>query len=1009
MSAGIKLWLGIACALIFMIFIVISRLLLNRHNRQRQNAGNHDNNAPGPEVSGGKNRRRGYGAANYLRLRQFVRLDKPTRERLEKNFDIVWVENHHTRQLHSRFKIKRAEAAAFLGLIGTKSARLSLEKALLAEQDNTVRLYIANALADIADGESLPVLVGSLINSNRFYREKVNMMIAGFGKAFDAYLPEIIGSKLIEMKELIVAFACEYYSEQIKTYLMALVSSRESEMKRLHAFFGKYKGRVCANCVHCKRLPEGSAQCVYHGQVAYSFRCRHHKLLPVSIDSEGNYNKLVIKACDVLAAYFPRELDSEKYLESDDILIKNVAVRSLAAKGSPEMILRLIPYLKSDDTARSAVHALSRIAEDNPGFIHLVAEAFHRSDDAKTRQGLSAVLAGKAEYYIMKLRTGAKEEAGQIISEILSSGRSSEVIGFLNHKNDAVIEDELVSIIKTVILEQPELEKNYAKYLRPRVAAKCGLTYTQEPAPTKVYRRDKKLIAFLCGLLALSVLLFPAIYVFRRWDILHTLSFAQQLKIYILDINYYIAYFTIMISFIYLGLLGFSFLSAKKQVRLWRAKSISLLFKKNVMPSVSIIAPACNEEMTIIDSANSLLNLKYPDYELIIVNDGSQDNTLEALVRHFDLTRVDYMVDHKLKTKPVRGIYINRQMPKLIVVDKENGGKADSLNAGINIAGKEYFCGIDADSLLEADALLKLASLTLDTGTETPALGGNIFPVNGCTVEQGQIKDIRIPDKLLSRLQTVEYTRAFMSGRLGWAYLNSLLIISGAFGLFRKERVVSIGGYLTSSGEYERDTVGENMELIVRISRFMNELKQSYKICYSFNANCWTQVPEDLKSLKKQRYRWHRGLVEILTFHRKMLFNPRYGRTGMIAIPYYFIFELMGPLIEVQGYLMVILALILGLMNAQLALLLFVATVLMGILISVSSLVIEESDADRFSLKDLLTLILYAVMENFGPKQLISFWRVSGFMNMLKKPGGWDKAVRKSFGSGSAAKKNKRP
>jgi cellulose synthase/poly-beta-1,6-N-acetylglucosamine synthase-like glycosyltransferase len=278
-------------------------------------------------------------------------------------------------------------------------------------------------------------------------------------------------------------------------------------------------------------------------------------------------------------------------------------------------------------------------------------------------------------------------------------------------------------------------------------------------------------------------------------------------------------------------------------------------------------------------------------YELIIVNDGSKDKTLDVLIQYYDLIRVDHIFEYKLNTKPVRGIYMNRSIPKLVVVDKENGGKEDSLNAGINISRKEYFCGIDADSLLEDDALLKLASLVLDEGVETPALGGNVFPVNGCAIERGQIVNIQIPKKSLARFQTMEYMRAFMAGRLGWAKINSLLIISGAFGLFRKERVIRAGGYLTSRGKYAKDTVGEDMELIVRINRLMREIGIKYRIRYAYNANCWTEVPEDLQSLKRQRYRWHRGLIEILTFHKRMLFNPRYGRIGLLAMPYFLIFS----------------------------------------------------------------------------------------------------------------------
>jgi cellulose synthase/poly-beta-1,6-N-acetylglucosamine synthase-like glycosyltransferase len=226
-------------------------------------------------------------------------------------------------------------------------------------------------------------------------------------------------------------------------------------------------------------------------------------------------------------------------------------------------------------------------------------------------------------------------------------------------------------------------------------------------------------------------LLFPGIYCLRYHDRLFVLTPIEHLRVFIVDFNYYLAYYSIAINLIYLGLLILSYFKVRQQYRLWKTKQTSLLFKNRILPSISIVAPAYNEEKTIIESANSLLNLKYPDYELIIVNDGSSDDTLNVLIKYYDLTRIDYTFEPRLNTKPVRGIYMNPSLPKLIVVNKANGGKADSLNAGINISRSEYFCGIDADSLLEDDALLKAASLILDEGTETPALGGNIFPING--------------------------------------------------------------------------------------------------------------------------------------------------------------------------------------------------------------------------------------------------------------------------------------
>ncbi len=444
-------------------------------------------------------------------------------------------------------------------------------------------------------------------------------------------------------------------------------------------------------------------------------------------------------------------------------------------------------------------------------------------------------------------------------------------------------------------------------------------------------------------------------------------------------------------------LIFFSIRNVRIQARLWNYKTYSMLFRKKMIPSISIIAPAYNESKSIVSSVKSLLNLRYPDYELIVVNDGSKDETLDCLIEAFQLVRTNYRYKTSLVTAPIRGIYRNDSLPNLIVIDKSNSGKADSLNAGINVSRNEYFCCIDSDSLLESDSLLKLASLTLDESSETPALGGNILPINSCKVNNGQIYEIHAPKNIIARFQAIEYIRAFMIGRLGWQQINSMMIISGAFGLFRKDRIIGIGGYLTSKGQYQKDTVGEDMELVVRIGRMLYEMKQKFVILYAYNANCWTEVPEDLKSLKNQRYRWQRGLVDILYFHRKILFNKKYGRIGFIAMPYYFIFEMIGPQFEIQGYFLVIVSFLLGVLNAEFALMLFISVILLGMINSIVSLLIIEREESYFSIRDLLRLIWIALIENFGPRQWISLWRVLGQIKMIFRSSGWGKIQRKGI------------
>ena len=720
-------------------------------------------------------------------------------------------------------------------------------------------------------------------------------------------------------------------------------------------------------------------------------------MIPISVDYQNQYRKILHKAYRVMAEFYPNDFLKIPYDQAMDPEMKEAYVYAVARIQSDDRLDKLISFLKDNETKRASVHALSAIIEHYPSKINILTKRYQLESDEEIKSELSKVLASRLEYFIMKLKTRSRKETMVLIKEILLLGRSSEIIDFLNKNRDIEIENELVGILKEAVKSSPRLKEECSKYLHENLLRKCNLEKFEARESIKSEEKDKKLILKLYGLLAFALLLFPAIFIMRHGTKVFGEPLIVMLKTYIIEFNHYMVYYAMSITAVYFILLLLSYSNANKQVKLWRIKNKSLMFKKKMLPTISIVAPAYNEEKTVLESVKSLLNLEYPEYELILVNDGSKDRTLEVLIKNYDLKRVDFIYKEKLATKPVRGIYMNSSHPKLIVVDKENGGKGDSLNTGINISTKEYFCGIDADSVLESDALLKLASMTLDQGIETPALGGNILPVNGSTVTNGQLREVKLPQGILAKLQTIEYTRAFKAGRLGWAKINGLLIISGAFGLFRTERVISAGGYLTKSGEFHRDTVGEDMELVVRIARSMKEKNLKYKICNSYNANCWTEVPEDLRTLKKQRYRWHKGLIDNLTFHSKMLFNPRYGVNGLLSMPYFFIYEMMGSLIEVQGMMMIVLAILLGLLNKNVAMLLFIFNVLSGILISTSSLVITEKDSSKFSKSDILTLSWYAILENLGPRQLISLWRAGSFFSMMKRPVSWDKAERKGF------------
>jgi cellulose synthase/poly-beta-1,6-N-acetylglucosamine synthase-like glycosyltransferase len=415
------------------------------------------------------------------------------------------------------------------------------------------------------------------------------------------------------------------------------------------------------------------------------------------------------------------------------------------------------------------------------------------------------------------------------------------------------------------------------------------------------------------------------------------------------------------------------------------------LFLLPQVKPISIIAPAFNEANTIIESVDSLLSIEYPQLEIIVVNDGSTDETLEKLIPRFSLSKTTRVFRRVLGGRTIRGIYASASQPKLVVVDKENGGKADALNAGLNVAQYPLFCAIDSDSLLEKDSLLKMVRPFLEDPEKTQAAGGVIRLSNGCRVKSGQVVSIGLPRSILARFQIIEYFRAFLGGRLGLSMLRSILIISGAFGLFRKDTVLACGGYRT-------DTIGEDMDLVIRMKKYLHEQKIPYRMHFIPDPICWTEAPESLKTLTRQRNRWHRGMVEVLLHNRTMLLNPRYGVTGMFAMPFYMIFEMLGPLIEFIGYILFAVSIALGQINTPFALLFFALAVVLGIMLSLLSILIEEYSLRKYpKLRDVLTLILYAVLENFAYRQYLAWVRFKAYFDFLQGKAGWGEMERKGF------------
>jgi len=423
--------------------------------------------------------------------------------------------------------------------------------------------------------------------------------------------------------------------------------------------------------------------------------------------------------------------------------------------------------------------------------------------------------------------------------------------------------------------------------------------------------------------------------------------------------------------------------------RIHRATPWWILTSKVSLP-ISILVPAYNEEKTIVESIRSMLSLHYPDFEVIIANDGSKDRTLAVMTEAFDLKPVQRLYQLSIHCKPFRGIYTSTRYP-LTVVDKENGGRADALNAALNVARNPLVCAVDADSMLEPDSLLRMVRPFLLEPEEMMAVGGRIRVVNGCEVESGRVVRIGLPKGLVPLFQVIEYIRSFQITRMSWSRLQSVVIVSGAFGLFKRIPVIKVGGWM-------HNTVGEDLELTVKLHRHCRENRIKYQVRYLTDPVCWTEVPPNLKILRSQRTRWARGMLEVLFKHRDIIFSPKYGLPGSFGLGYFFIFDAIGPFIELAGYFIIPTCWFMGILNTPFFLAYLGLLFIFGVFVSVGSLFLDEIEStERTPPRDLLILTLVAFAENFGYRQLNSYWRIIGWWHFIRKKQSWGTMVRAGF------------
>jgi cellulose synthase/poly-beta-1,6-N-acetylglucosamine synthase-like glycosyltransferase/HEAT repeat protein len=832
----------------------------------------------------------------------------------------------------------RAEAAFKLGYIGTDASKRALSLALLKERRRSVKLAIAHALAVTGDASVIPNLIDSLRGEPDDYQASLRAIIVGFGDDFAAYLPMLQDRREREICLLVLRFASLSPSHSLEAYASQMVGHGHPSVR------------------------EAAWKCLF-----------------------GTYRHAI---------------DFRDYVRSEEPTLRALAIDALGNAPNEESLDVAIALL--EDYPAEAQSALGNLAGSSPRLFASLNARLQAERKPGVRAAIIAALASRVEFFLSHLAEDDSGAFGAILDHTLASGNVSGVINFLNRNRDAELEEAILARVAERLREHPLEARDFRIYLDRGMLGRLGLEPLSFDPKDRGERKERVPPLPLALGMALALIAPPVAYLAATGILGPSGLPGASLPLYASAYLSCFAWYALASNAIALALLVISWLDAKSQARRRRAKPESFLFREGMLPSVSIVAPAYNEQASIVESVRSLLSLRYPDYEVIVVNDGSTDATLRAVVDAFKLERRDVPIKQELATRPVRGVYLNPEVPGLIVIDKANGGKADSLNAGINAAGKRYFAGIDSDSLLERDALLEIFSRFVDIDEEVVASGGNIFPVNGCLVDRGKLVRVEAPRRWLPRLQAVEYLRAFMNARVGWARLKSLLIISGAFGVFERARVLQTRGYMTSGEALDKDTVGEDMELVVRLSRMMRERREPFAVQYACAANCWTEVPSTFKVLSRQRDRWQRGLLDILIYHRKAAFNPRYGAMGLIAFPYYIIFEALGPWLEAQALLLTPFAFAAFPQGLYALAASLVASALLGVALSISSFAVSEAGRKSYGAKDKFRLLAASIAENAGFRQWASLVRVSGYVNALRGKTGWGRMTRTGLGAAAS-------
>lgn len=869
----------------------------------------------------------------YSELMENVHITNEEKELIKSSVDKSNVIKQNVRMLNSLFIKRRIKASVILGLIGKSESIKFLEKRLINEKNYIVKLYLINALITQNSHGSDKLIYESLIESPIWYQKSFRKLILEYKEYFYYSIDMIIDRKEVEIKKAIIYIGSIYYDVRLRKFMLEEIDSylikkgyKTSLKKRKHLYF----------------------------------------------------------TLECLAVHYHKDLDHERYLDSDDINIREIAIKSLEKYGGIYSFDRIMEHVKDKDVVDVVKSSILSLMEHDESLVRHISNLFIVEQDRQYLEVFSYVLSYKIEYFVPRLLSSERKKMRIIIEKIILHNYNMGIIDYLNRNKNLEIENEIIDLLDNVFEIDGSLTKDYTIYLNADLKRKMHLRtegFYISPYTLKSLTVFKKF--FIIILFALTFILPLIVYFLLNLNAVSTMTWTSTMHDIFRIIPAYLGFYYVILNTLYVFMCILSLISATNQKYMIDVKKKVKIFERALLPSISIIIPISNHKKYLIDGLNGYLNIKYPDYNVILIDDGSSDGSFEILKEYFGFYKEDFNVEKLTEYPSIRSVYRSQKNNNLIYVDKKRSGKSDCLDLASILSDKDYICAADIDGIMDQDFLYKMASRISDSEEETIAVLGNVAPLNDCEKAKGCMHKYNMPRKLISKLQYIDIFRNYINLKIARGYMNNIVLPAGSFCLFKRDKLMDVGGYRGYEFEFKSDTNKEDLDIMYRLIKHMYDNLLPYRISYNCFGNYYRVLPDNMLDLRKLRRRWQREYLDVLITHSDMLLNPNYGLMGEFNSIFNLMLEVIAPLFEIIGVTIFIITALSGMLSLDVIVFVLFGITL-GTIASVFPVCMINSDSEKSSISEIFKMVLLSIVSTFGYLQMVRAFKISDAIGAIK-------------------------